>query len=528
MVQEMPHADPVMTIRTLIDNYVVSQQLTSIVEISAETVVSLEDIQQRNFASIGQLEQVFGNNLNLIDIKNITTQDIFNTIQLYKDYIYQIQENTGLTWLELLQSKFTSIGMTLPIMDMKFYDPEQAPKHAVVNYRSNIMQLPIPLNYYPEYPYKLATPEDGYEFLGIDDGISANSPVVILGECNVENTEWYFVRAHGAAGWVEKSRISLTQDSPVPSVDYLRPLDTLREVDEKGYELNILTGYGLTQGDESFQGIPILKPVDPYKASTKLSDDRITDIVVENKIKLGDLETMADGIIETGESALVSIGDWIVVEGPEIEIEGKIFNKAVFPDGRAYLIPIEYLNKGFLEATQENVLNLAQEAIGKTYSWGDGNGISFDCSGFSQNILKAFGIYLPNGSWAQGFAGKVYQFYIKDPEASTKKFPDLIPKTTADLRKLMGLNDNDPIPWGFISLSWKTHIMLIIGENENGELIFLHSTALFRDKNTADLVMIWKSLAITADGQATKEDGNPFTYTLSPYSPPYSNVTVHV
>ena len=57
---------------------------------------------------------------------------------------------------------------------------------------------------------------------------------------------------------------------------------------------------------------------------------------------------------------------------------------------------------GYLDMTQENILDQAKKLVGMAYGWGDSNG-DMDCSSTMNAIYRCFGIILPRntGSMAQ-------------------------------------------------------------------------------------------------------------------------------
>lgn len=53
-----------------------------------------------------------------------------------------------------------------------------------------------------------------------------------------------------------------------------------------------------------------------------------------------------------------------------------------------------------------NLVDFAKRFIGTPYKWGGTSPSGFDCSGFTQYVMKQFGINLPRVSYQQGSAGK--------------------------------------------------------------------------------------------------------------------------
>ena len=66
------------------------------------------------------------------------------------------------------------------------------------------------------------------------------------------------------------------------------------------------------------------------------------------------------------------------------------------------------MHKGYLPLTQNNVLDVAFSCIGDEYGWGGMNG-NMDCSLYTRNIYKCFGLELPrNTTWQE----KVPEKYV--------------------------------------------------------------------------------------------------------------------
>ncbi|MBC8172591.1 MAG: C40 family peptidase [Chitinophagales bacterium] len=101
--------------------------------------------------------------------------------------------------------------------------------------------------------------------------------------------------------------------------------------------------------------------------------------------------------------------------------------------GKAILKNVESKNSELLK-------KLALKFLHAPYVWGGRNPFGIDCSGFTQIIYKALGIYLPRDAYQQAEIGKTVNFIYEAKEADLAFF------------------DN---PDGHI-----THVGIIIGENE--------------------------------------------------------------
>lgn len=110
-------------------------------------------------------------------------------------------------------------------------------------------------------------------------------------------------------------------------------------------------------------------------------------------------------------------------------------------------------NKGYLEYTYENIFKQGFKLLGIKYSWGDKEVSGRDCSSNTASIYKSFGFMLPRNTTEQ---------------MSVPTYND----------KLNGIDDKtikaNYKPGTLIYTS--SHVMMYIGENENGESYLLHNT----------------------------------------------------
>ncbi|MGN0319600.1 MAG: C40 family peptidase [Lachnospira sp.] len=94
-------------------------------------------------------------------------------------------------------------------------------------------------------------------------------------------------------------------------------------------------------------------------------------------------------------------GTWnnYVVYLPTRDANGKYVKKYA-------LISMHYnVSKGYLNLTQENVMNVAFECLGDRYGWG-GMLNAFDCSLYTRTIYRCFGLEIPrNTTWQQAIPG---------------------------------------------------------------------------------------------------------------------------
>lgn len=92
------------------------------------------------------------------------------------------------------------------------------------------------------------------------------------------------------------------------------------------------------------------------------------------------------------------------------EGELRYYRKEQVPDDAEVLwvqeqhIPKSSANAGYMELTQDNILLLAANMMGNSYSWGDEHN-GYDCSSTVGSIYRCFGIYLPRNSGILKYTG---------------------------------------------------------------------------------------------------------------------------
>lgn len=108
---------------------------------------------------------------------------------------------------------------------------------------------------------------------------------------------------------------------------------------------------------------------------------------------------------------------------------------------------------GYLELTQENVLEQAKKLIGTAYGWGDSNG-DMDCSSTMNSIYRCFGILLPRNTSALAQTGTdVVSLENMTQEEKLEKIHEMKPGTL---------------------LVMKGHVVMYIGQ-QDGEDQILHN-----------------------------------------------------
>ena len=125
--------------------------------------------------------------------------------------------------------------------------------------------------------------------------------------------------------------------------------------------------------------------------------------------------------------------------------------------GRAYIQESRDTAQGFLEFTEEGVINAAFKQLGNAYGWG-GTGVGTDCSKFILNVFSVFGVELPRTSFLQVRSLSV----MNAPEGAVEK------------RKFL-----ESLPPGRALLQFPGHIGLYLGA-VGGHHYMIHSLSAYR------------------------------------------------
>ena len=108
---------------------------------------------------------------------------------------------------------------------------------------------------------------------------------------------------------------------------------------------------------------------------------------------------------------------------------------------------------GYLDMTQENILDQAKKLVGMAYGWGDSNG-DMDCSSTMNAIYRCFGIVLPRNTSSMAQTGtQIVSLEGMTQEEKLEKIQSMKPGTL---------------------LVMKNHVVMYIGQ-ENGEDLILHN-----------------------------------------------------
>jgi cell wall-associated NlpC family hydrolase len=80
----------------------------------------------------------------------------------------------------------------------------------------------------------------------------------------------------------------------------------------------------------------------------------------------------------------------------DVAMEGKRWHKVRLVDGReAYIQSGDVEERATRPLTTEEMIALAKRFLGVTYTWGGRSSFGFDCSGFTQMLMRQHGVLMP-------------------------------------------------------------------------------------------------------------------------------------
>lgn len=463
------------------------------------TVAEVQATQDANLALVDQFfndpTKVYGENPEKSGGSYLV--DIFNTAHVQRVFA-ESKSIIGTGTLSRLANMARSIYSSHQLYNLArgikpvFKDP-QNPEYMVFSKRSNIVQYPAELEDYKGQPYYGISPNKSFDILtagkfgGILNQETAglvNEPAIVVAEAQLKGNTWLYVRTNTVAGWVKQDD-SIVRGLTADQIEFdpLRPADTKKRIEEKGHTLGVITAYGLTL-DEERPGV--LRDIIDVNANAQfayreprslkqfkedLKDKNLSDKEIQREfLKYHDPEPYGDGILETGESAIFSIGDNVKIIAQNVD--GSNYHKIQTADGKFYMIHASKINIGFLAQTQSNMARLVQSSNGKVYVWGGGNGIGNDCSFWTNSLFKSFGICIPRVGNPQRYGNPEKTATYARRQSESESNADYLPRTVEDLHAKGLLNK---VNWGFTTMSWGNHVMLMLGAKEDGTIIYAHS-----------------------------------------------------
>lgn len=240
----------------------------------------------------------------------------------------------------------------------------------------------IPTNAYVGYS---ATDTDNEV---VNSAISVNEPFIIKQRCISEGHTYYWGYSDNCTGWVDSDDIAICENK----AEWLEAW----QVDENKNDFIVVT-----------QDKIVLEP------------SYYTPEISEVKLTIGTvLKEVPEELIP---STIDNRGKWnnYVVYLPVRDIEGKYQKKIA-------LISQHYdVSEGYPELTKEKLLKIAFSCIGNRYGWG-GMMDSMDCSLYTRNVYRCFGVFLPrNTNWQQTVPNTKISFSDMSDDEKEMKIKEL-------------------------------------------------------------------------------------------------------
>ena len=241
------------------------------------------------------------------------------------------------------------------------------------------------------------------------DSLNVNEPVVILDKCIVDGEVFFYCQARAYLGWINEKNLAIF-DSKQDWVDSWK-----FDINDK--DILVVTESKITL-EPSIQV--------PSTSEVQLMLGTVLKLVPETELP-----------VSIGER-----GTWYnyVVYLPTRDENGKYVKQYA-------LISQKYnVSIGYLDLTQENLLDVAFTCLGDRYGWGSMLQ-SYDCSGYVQAIYKCFGFILPRDtSTQQKIPGRVTDISEMTDDEKQKYF--------------------ETIPVGSL-LYFPGHTMMYVGSKDN-------------------------------------------------------------
>ncbi|MBR0148521.1 MAG: C40 family peptidase [Lachnospiraceae bacterium] len=261
------------------------------------------------------------------------------------------------------------------ISENGYDDEEREIQYAVAVKRTPLKIVPV-----AEYIGFSATDGDDEN---INSAINVNEPFIIKQKTTVSGNDFYWGYSDNCTGWVDANDLAVCKDKD-------EWLDAWK-VDPKADDFVIVT-----------QNQIRLEP------SVYIPDTSEVKLTFATILKSVPKDEMPDSFIERG--------SWnnYVVYLPTRDEDGKYVKRYAF-------ISQHYdVHEGYLPMTRANIMDVAFNSLGDRYGWG-GMLDSMDCSLFTRNVYKCFGLYLPrNTSWQQLVPGRAFSLENMTDEQKLK------------------------------------------------------------------------------------------------------------
>lgn len=261
----------------------------------------------------------------------------------------------------------------------------------------------------------MTEPSDYYNDCLQNSSLLMNEPVLIFHWST--DREWAYALSEFACGWVKSSDIAVCSD-------YQNWIDAQSFQD-----------FLIVTGDK------ILLEEDPFAA-----DSSGKTLYMGTKLVLVSKEDCPETISER-----YYMNNYVV--------KLPIRNSNGLLDYEYMLIPQSRdVNEGYLPYTKANILSLAFKSLGNVYGWG-GMLHSRDCSEYTLELFRCFGIHIPRNSVGQG-----------GMDVSSVEFTEDM-DSTSRIQTISGLQPGS-------ILMFPGHIMIYLGE-ENGHLYAISAVGNF-------------------------------------------------
>lgn len=227
-----------------------------------------------------------------------------------------------------------------------------------------------PLKIVPVAEYIGFSAKDGDDE-NINSAININEPFIIKQKTTVSGNDFYWGYSDNCTGWVDANDLAICTDKN----EWLESW----KVDPKADDFIIVTQNQIRLEPSVYA---------PYSSEVKLTFATILKSVPKDEMP----------------ASFIERGSWnnYVVYLPTRDENGKYVK-------RYALISQHYdVHEGYLPMTRANIMDVAFNSLGDRYGWG-GMLDSMDCSLYTRNVYKCFGLYLPrNTNWQQLVPGRAF------------------------------------------------------------------------------------------------------------------------
>ncbi len=262
-------------------------------------------------------------------------------------------------------------NMQNAIKETGYTEAEEPIKYGICTNRADLKSWPTD----DVVGYNPTDPDDELQ----SSAMNLNEPFIIQAKCVIGENTYYWGYSNNCTGWVNAKNVAICE-SKEDWTNYWK-------VDITGNNFVTVTGSRIVlKSDSSEENVSIMIGT-------------ILKLVPENEIPedlIGNLEN-----------------NYLVYFAGNDE-------NGIATKKYALLSKDLELNQGFLELTQNNVLDVAFSCVGDEYGWGGMSG-NMDCSLYTRSIYRCFGFELPrNTTWQQKVPDVFKDISDMDDEEKTK------------------------------------------------------------------------------------------------------------